>query len=331
MNDAVTPAPAPTQSGHPAPVPGAEVDLSVTIKTPSGELRLRHPLLPASGTFGYGEEFEPFVEPGLFAAVIGKSISLERRHGNPPPRTIETPAGLLNSIGLQNPGLEAFIANYLPRLARYGAPVIVNLVGRTVEDYCQLVDALEAESAVSGYELNISCPNVTEGLRFGQDPLATRALVAAVRPRTRKLLIAKLTPNVTDIAEQAVAAERGGADCISLINTLRAMSVDWRRRRSRIGTLAGGLSGPAIRPIALRMVHEASEAVEIPVCGIGGITAPEHVLEFLVVGAAFVQIGTHLYREPACVPDWLEQIRALLRAEGIARIADLVGTLKVAD
>lgn len=303
-------------------------DLSIEIAGPAGTLRLAHPILPASGTFGYGREFEPFLPPGTFAAVVGKSISREPRAGNPPQRTIETPAGLLNSIGLQNPGLERFLDEYLPRLAAYGVPVIVNIVGNVVDDYCYLAEHLSTHPAVSAIELNVSCPNVTDGLRFGLDPDATRQLVAAVRTQTDLPLVAKLTPNVTDIAEQARAAEEGGANALSLINTLRGMALDWRTRRSRIGRPTGGLSGPAIRPVALRMVWEASSAVGIPVCGIGGITAPEHVLEFMVAGASFVQVGTHLYREPACLPAWLDRIRAWLAEEGVARIADLVGTFR---
>ncbi|MGE3164157.1 MAG: dihydroorotate dehydrogenase [Planctomycetota bacterium] len=307
---------------------GPTVDLSIRIDGPNRSLQLAHPILPASGTFGYGREFEPFVPPGTFAAVVGKSISREPRPGNPPQRTVETPAGLLNSIGLQNPGLERFLAEYLPRLAAYGAPVVVNIVGNRIEDYSYLAERLDAEPAVHALELNVSCPNVTAGLRFGLDPRATRQLLEAVRPCTGLPLIAKLTPNVTDIAEQARAAEDGGADALSLINTLRAMALDWRTRRSRIGRATGGLSGPAIRPIALRMVWEASTAVKIPVCGIGGVTAPEHVLEFMVAGAHAVQVGTHLYREPACLPQWLEQIRTWLAEEGIFRVADLVGTFQ---
>ncbi|MCI0652566.1 MAG: dihydroorotate dehydrogenase [Planctomycetes bacterium] len=309
----------------------AAVDLTIAVPAAGGRgkaLHFAHPILPASGTFGYGEEFEPFLAPGTFAAVLGKSISLEPRAGNPPPRTFETPAGLLNSIGLQNPGLDRFLESYLPRLARYGVPVIVNLVGRTVEDYCELATRLGAERAVSAFELNISCPNVSEGLRFGLDPEATRSLVRAVRGCTDLPILAKLTPNVTDIVEQALAAEEGGADMVTLINTLRGMAIDWRTRTSRLGAASGGLSGPAIRPIALCMVHEAAKALRIPVCGIGGITAPEHVLEFMVAGASLVQVGTHLYREPACVLEWIERLRQLLAEAGIQRIRDLVGTFK---
>ena len=307
------------------------VDLSVELDLPhatGGSWRFGHPLLPASGTFGYGEEFEPFIPPGTFAAVIGKSISLEPRGGNPPPRTHETPAGLLNSIGLQNPGLDDFLADYLPRLARYGVPVIVNIVGRTLDDYRELAGRLGREETVAGLELNISCPNVTEGLRFGLDPDATRQLVAAVRAETDRPLIAKLTPNVTDIVEQARAAQDGGADMVSLINTVRGMAIDWRRRSSRIGTVTGGLSGPAIRPIAMAMVHDASRALDIPVCAIGGVSDPEHVLEFMVAGASLVQVGTHLYREPACLLEWLDELGRLLADAGIERIQDLVGTFE---
>lgn len=288
-------------------------------------LELSHPVLPASGTFGYGEEFEPFLPPGTFSAIVPKSISVEARIGNPPPRAIETPSGLLNSIGLQNPGLDQFVESYLPRLQRYGVPILVNVVGRTVEDYCKVVETLEGLPLVAGFELNVSCPNVKEGLLFGLDPLATSQLIRAVRPLTRGVLMAKLTPNVTDIAEQAVAAEEAGADSISLINTIRAMAVDWRSGKSRIGTETGGLSGPAIRPIALRMTMEASRAVQIPVCAIGGICSAEHVLEFISVGASLVQVGTHLYREPTCLPQLLQDLRHLLAAGDFTSLDDVRG------
>jgi len=304
------------------------VDLSVELPTRRGPWRLPHPILPASGTFGYGEEFEPFIPPGTFAAIVPKSISVEVRRGNAPPRCIETPAGLLNSIGLQNPGLEAFRERYLPMLRRYGAPILVNVVGKELEDYVTVVDTLHEEEGVAGFELNVSCPNVKEGLRFGLDPDATGQLVAAVREVTDLPLMAKLTPNVTDIVEQARAAEEAGADIISLVNTLRGMMVDWRTRRSMVGTATGGLSGPAIRPVALRMVWEVASAVDVPVCGIGGITDPEHVLDFTVVGASLVQVGTHLYRDPACLIGWLERLEELLAAEGIARLSDLRGTFE---
>ncbi|OUU21481.1 MAG: dihydroorotate dehydrogenase B catalytic subunit [Planctomycetia bacterium TMED53] len=302
------------------------VDLSVRIPSPKGILELAHPVLPASGTFGYGEEFEPFLPPGTFSAIVPKSISVEQRPGNPPPRAIETPSGLLNSIGLQNPGLDLFISDYLPRLQRYGVPILVNVVGKTIEDYCQVVEALEGRELVLGYELNVSCPNVKEGLRFGLDPEATAALISAVRERTGGVLMAKLTPNVTDIAEHAVAAQEAGADAVSLINTIRAMAVDWRSGKSRIGTDTGGLSGPAIRPVALRMAWEAAEAVEIPVCAIGGISNAEDILEFVSVGASMVQVGTHLYREPTCLIEILQQLRELLAQEGYGSLEELRGS-----
>ena len=302
------------------------VDLSVRIPSPKGILELAHPVLPASGTFGYGEEFEPFLPPGTFSAIVPKSISVEQRPGNPPPRAIETPSGLLNSIGLQNPGLDLFISDYLPRLQRYGVPILVNVVGKTIEDYCQVVEALEGRELVLGYELNVSCPNVKEGLRFGLDPEATAALISAVRERTGGVLMAKLTPNVTDIAEHAVAAQEAGADAVSLINTIRAMAVDWRSGKSRIGTDTGGLSGPAIRPVALRMAWEAAEAVEIPVCPIGGISNAEDILEFVSVGASMVQVGTHLYREPTCLIEILQQLRELLAQEGYGSLEELRGS-----
>ena len=302
------------------------VDLSVRIPSPAGTLQLSHPVLPASGTFGYGEEFEPFLPPGTFSAIVPKSISVEPRPGNPPPRSIETPAGLLNSIGLQNPGLDLFVSDYLPRLQRYGVPVLVNVVGKSIEDYCQVVETLDGKDLVLGYELNVSCPNVKEGLRFGLDPDATGALISAVRERTSGVVMAKLTPNVTDIAEHALAAQEAGADAVSMINTIRAMAVDWRKGQSKIGTETGGLSGPAIRPVALRMVWEACQAVDIPVCAIGGISSAEHILEFVSVGASMVQVGTHLYREPTCLIEILHELRELLAQEGYGSLEDLRGS-----
>jgi dihydroorotate dehydrogenase (NAD+) catalytic subunit len=304
----------------------SSVDLSIRIPSPAGTLELTHPVLPASGTFGYGEEFEPFLPPGTFSAIVPKSISVEQRPGNPPPRAIETPAGLLNSIGLQNPGLDLFVSDYLPRLQRYGVPILVNVVGKTIEDYCQVVETLEGMDLVLGYELNVSCPNVKEGLRFGLDPEATGALIAAVRERTAGVIMAKLTPNVTDIAEHAIAAQQAGADAVSMINTIRAMAVDWRKGKSRIGTDTGGLSGPAIRPVALRMVWEAAQAVDIPVCAIGGISNAEHILEFVSVGASMVQVGTHLYREPTCLIGILSELRELLAQEGYSSLESLRGS-----
>ena len=303
-----------------------QVDLSVSIPAPRGPLVLSHPIIPASGTFGYAEEFEPFVAPGAYAAVLGKSISIEPRPGNAPPRTQEMPAGLLNSIGLQNPGIDRFLDSYMPRLANYGVPVIVNIVGKTTEDYAQLVERLDKVPTVSAIELNVSCPNVKEGLQFGLEPEASRNLVATVRALTDLPLIAKLTPNVTDIAEQGLAVQEGGANAVSLINTVRAMAIDWRSRRSRIGTPTGGLSGPAIRPIAVRMVYEVARAVSIPVCGIGGIATPQDVLEFAVAGASFVQVGTHLYREPSCVVEWVDELRILLASAGLDSLQSLVGS-----
>jgi len=303
----------------------SRVKLLVKIPCPRGSLELSHPVLPASGTFGYGEEFEPFLPPGTFSAIVPKSISVEARSGNPPPRAVETPAGLLNSIGLQNPGLDQFLDSYLPILQSYGVPILVNVVGRTIEEYCTVVEALEGQPLVEGYELNVSCPNVKEGLRFGLDPQATASLIRAIRPLTDGVLMAKLTPNVTDIAEQAVAAEEAGADAISVINTLRAMAVDWRTGKSRIGTETGGLSGPAIRPIALRMTMEVCRLVNVPVCAIGGICSAQDILEFISVGASLVQVGTHLYREPTCLPGILDEMRELLASEGMDSLEALRG------
>lgn len=294
-----------------------------------GPLTLKNPLLTASGTFGYGEEVESFVDPGVYGGIVGKSISWLPRQGNPLPRVAETPSGMLNSIGLQNPGFEAFVSGYLPRMRRYDTAVVVNLVGDTIDEYVRMAERLDATPGVAAIELNISCPNCpVGGMEFGIRPDATEALVRAVRTAYRGPIFAKLTPNVTDIVPIAKAAEAGGADALSLINTFVGMGVDWRRRRPLLGGITGGLSGPAIKPLALRLVWLVSQACGVPVIGIGGIMTADDVLEFLVAGATAVQIGTVQFVEPRAGLQILEGLERALEEEGIKQIGELVGTLR---
>lgn len=294
-----------------------------------GSLILKNPILSASGCFGYGEEIEAFVDPGLYGGIVGKSISLIPRMGNPLPRVAETASGMLNSIGLQNPGIDAFIDGYLPRMRKYDTSIVVNLVGDTIEEYVEMAERLDAQQGVDALELNISCPNCPQGgMEFGIDPRATERLVREVRKRFRGTLLAKLTPNVTDIVPVARAAEAGGADALSLINTYVGMAIDWRRRQPRLGGITGGLSGPAIKPLALRLVWLVADACSIPVVGMGGIATADDVLEFLVAGATAVQVGTLHFIEPRAVPEILSGLEQAVRGENLGSVRELVGTLR---
>ena len=301
----------------------ADVSLEVQL----GRLRLKNPILVASGTFGYAREMAGFVELGRLGGIVPKTITQEPRQGNPPPRTVETTAGLLNSIGLDNDGIEAFVAHHLPYLRETGTRVIVSIAGRNPEEYVQLAARLESAGGVDGLELNVSCPNVAGGIDFGTDPDQCGKLVAAVRRACSLPLLAKLTPNVTRIAVVAQAAAQGGADAVSVINTLLGMAVDWRRRRPVLGNVLGGLSGPAIKPVALRCVYQVAQAVAVPVVGIGGIATIDDVLEFLVAGASAVQIGTANYYDPTVSQRLVAALPAALAEAGVRRVVDLVGTL----
>lgn len=312
----------------------AELDTRAKRIAPSlevhlGSLTLKNPILSASGCFGYGEEVEAFVDPGIYGGIVGKSISLKPRKGNPLPRVAETASGMLNSIGLQNPGIESFIDSYLPRMRKYDTAIVVNLVGDTIEEYVEMAERLDAEEGVDALELNISCPNCpVGGMEFGIDPVATERLVRKVRKCFRGALLAKLTPNVTDIVPVARAAEAGGADALSLINTYVGMAIDWQRRRPRLGGITGGLSGPAIKPLALRLVWLVARACSVPVVGMGGIATVDDVLEFLVAGATAVQVGTLHFIEPRGVPEILAGLEEALSGENLGSVRDLVGTLR---
>jgi dihydroorotate dehydrogenase (NAD+) catalytic subunit len=293
-----------------------------------GGLFLKNPVMTASGTFGYGEEYAPFVDLNLLGAVVVKGLSLEPRLGNPPPRIMETPSGMLNAVGLQNVGVRSFIADKLPFLRQFDTRVIANIFGESVEEYQRMAEILGSTEGVHALELNISCPNVKRGgIAFGALPEAAAEITRKVRGATDLPLIVKLTPNVTDIAAIAVAVEAAGADAVSLINTLTGMSVDIERRRPHLANITGGLSGPAIRPVALRMVWQAVQAVKIPVIGIGGILTASDALEFLITGARAVQVGTAHFIQPAAVSKILSGIEDYLGRHGIGKITELIGTL----
>ena len=301
-------------------------DLTVHI----GGVSLKNPVMTASGTFGYGGEFVPFLDLNRLGAVIVKGLSLTPSKGNPPPRIAETPCGMLNAIGLENVGIEAFVREKLPFLKRLSTPTFVNIYGKTVSEYALLAERVEETDGIDGIEVNISCPNVKAGgVAFGVDPDAAFEVVKAVRERTSRLVMAKLSPNVTDIAEIACRVEEAGADAVSLINTITGMAIDIETRRPKIANITGGLSGPAIKPIALRMVWQVARAVKIPVVGIGGIVCAEDALEFFIAGASAVQVGTANFINPCATVDIVEGIDAYCAKRHIARITDVVGTLEV--
>ena len=300
------------------------VDLSVKL----GPLHLSSPLLTASGCSGYGKELDRYHDLGVYGAIVGKSISRNPRLGNDYPRTCETAAGMINAIGLQNEGFDAFVKNTLPKMRSFGTKAIVNAVGHDFEEYVWLVERFDNEEGIAALELNLSCPNVAGGMKFATDPGECERLVAACRAKTRLPLIAKLSPNVTDVPEIACAAERGGADMLSAINTLVGMAVDWRKRKPMVANFTGGLSGPAIKPVALRCVWQAAKAVKIPVIAIGGISTADDVLEFMVAGASACQIGTILFVEPDAGQTIHQGLKQRLIDAGIQKIGDLIGTLE---
>ena len=301
-------------------------DLSVDI----GGIRLKNPVLTASGTFGYAREFETYVDLKRLGAIIVKGLSLLPSAGNPSPRIVETPCGMLNAIGLENVGVESFIADKLPFLERLKTPVFVNIYGTSLEAYAELAGRLDGIEAVTGIEINISCPNVKAGgVAFGVDPKMTAAVVRGVRERTRKPVMVKLSPNVTDITEIALRAEGEGADALSLINTITGMAIDIETRRPKLANITGGLSGPAIRPVALRMVWQVCRKVKVPVIGIGGIIHARDAIEFFIAGATAIQVGTANFVTPRATLDILEGIEQYLAENGIRRMTDLIGSLEM--
>lgn len=289
-------------------------------------LKLKNPVMPASGTYGYGKEYLPFFTPDRLGAIVTKGVSLTPWPGNQTPRIYETPGGMLNAIGLQNPGVEQFIAEAIPFLRTYQTPVIVNIVGKTIEEYAQVAEILNEQPEVSGFELNISCPNIKEGgIAFGTDPLMAAAVTREVRKVTSKPLIVKLSPNVTDITAIALQVESAGADGLSLINTLQGMAIDIRKRKPVLANMIGGLSGPAIKPVALRMVWQTYKKVKIPIIGIGGICNSTDAIEFIMAGATAVGVGTGAFKDPTALIKIIEGIREFLVEEGLANICELKG------
>ncbi len=298
------------------------------LATRVGALELSSPLLTASGTFGHDGEATAFLEPGDLGALVLKTVTPRPRHGNRAPRLVETPCGLMNSIGLENRGVEAFLAENLGALERLPMPVVANAGGESVEEYAAMIRAFGPLDAFAAIEVNLSCPNVQGGsLPFSSSAEAVAEVVAACRALTDKPLWAKLSPNVTRIAPLAAAAEAAGADALTVCNTVLGLAVDWRQRKPALGAGFGGLSGPAVRPIAMRMVREASQAVSIPIVASGGAACADDVLQFLVAGASAVQIGTAGFREPSCVSRVAAELRRELAAEGLTA-AELVGTLE---
>jgi dihydroorotate dehydrogenase (NAD+) catalytic subunit len=299
-----------------------DCDLTVSI----GRMILKNPVVASSGTFGFGEELENFFDLNCLGAIISKGISLKPMAGNPPPRIFETEGGILNSIGLQNPGFEEFVKNKLPYYKKLKTHLIVNFFGNTQKEYVELARRFDDIAGVSGLEMNVSCPNIKRGgIVFGTNPQMACRLVQAVRKATALTLIVKLSPNVTDIASMAKSAEEGGADAVSLVNTFRAMAVNIHTRKPELGNTIGGLSGPAIKPIALRMVWEVSQAVDIPIIGMGGIMNAKDAIEFILVGASAIQIGTANLINPRSGIEVLQGIKKYLVQNRIDRIDELVG------
>ncbi len=302
-------------------------DLNVAL----GRLALPNPIMVASGTFGYAREMEHIVDLNRLGGIVPKTVTFEPRIGNAPWRTVETTAGLLNSIGLDNDGLESFIAHHLPYLAQWDAPAVVSIAGATEQEFVAMARRLAEAPGAAALELNISCPNVSGGVDFGANPEMCRSLVAAVRGVCELPVLAKLTPNVTSIAVMARAAADGGADAICLINTVLGMAVDWRAKRPLLGNIVGGLSGPAIKPIALRCVYQAACAVDIPLVGIGGISSLDDVMEFFVAGASAVQIGAANYYDPKISMKILDTLPAALQQAGAASVAEVTRSLQTPD
>ena len=303
-----------------------KVELNLAVQL--GRLALDNPIMVASGTFGYARELQMLVELNRLGALVPKTITWEPRQGNPPPRTVETTAGLLNSIGLDNDGIESFLTDKLPYLGGIGTKVVVSIAGRTEADFVELARRLDGQPGVAALELNVSCPNVSGGVDFGSNPSTCESVVSHVRAACHCPIITKLTPNVTSIPEMAKSAEAGGTDAIALVNTCLGMAVDWRRRRPRLGNVVGGLSGPAIKPIALRAVYQASGTVSTPLIGIGGIESIDDAMEFFVAGASAVQIGTASFYRPRVSIEILDALPKALAELDASSVSEIVGTLR---
>lgn len=298
--------------------------LSVTLN----RLQLKNPIMVASGTFGYAREMEPFLDFSKLGGIIPKTITTEPRIGNPPPRTVETSAGLLNSIGLDNDGIDLFLEKHLDYLASLDTGLIVNIAGRSIDEMAEMASRLDSyQDQIDALELNISCPNVSGGVDFGTQPELTEKMLKQVTESCQLPIIAKLTPNVTNVVEIAHAAASGGADAVSLINTVQGTAIDWRRRKPVLGGIFGGLSGPAIKPVALRIVCQVSRALEIPIIGVGGISNIDDVMEFIVAGASAVQIGTANFYNPGLAVQIVEELEQIMIQEKCSQVSKLVGSL----
>jgi dihydroorotate dehydrogenase (NAD+) catalytic subunit len=301
------------------------MDLSVAI----GKIKLKNPVMTASGTFGYGEEYAGFIDINELGALVVKGLSLLPKEGNPPPRIVETPAGMLNAIGLQNIGIDKFLQEKLPYLRQFNTPVIVNFFGDSIEEYVKAAERLSSADGVHGLEMNISCPNKEAGWSvFGTDPEVTYRVVSSVRKATDLTLIVKLSPNVTDIALMAKTAEDAGADAVSLINTLTGMAIDIKTRKPKLANIRGGLSGPAVKPVAVRMVWECYQKIGIPIIGMGGIITADDAVEFMLAGASAVAIGTGNFINPGVTMDVLAGIKFFMSAEKINSLKELTGRVE---
>lgn len=303
----------------------SNIDLRVQL----GRLALPNPILVASGTFGYAREMERLVDLSRLGGIVPKTVTQIPRPGNEPWRTVETSAGMLNSIGLDNDGLEAFIAHHLPYLSTCRAPLIVSIAGRTPDEFVAMSQRLDRKEGIAALELNISCPNVSGGIDFATNADSCRTLVSSVRQSCGLPILAKLTPNVTNIADIAAAAAEAGADAVCLINTLLGMAVNWRARRPMLGNVMGGLSGPAIKPVALRCVHQVAQHVDVPIIGIGGIATVDDVMEFFVAGASAIQIGTANYYDPTVSTKILDQLPGAFAEAGVESVASITGSLRM--
>ncbi len=303
------------------------MNLSVDI----GGIRMRNPVMVASGTFGYGPEYADFVDLNQLGAIVVKGIRMDACEGNAPPRMVEVPGGLINAIGLQGPGVDGFVEKYMPFLRQYGVPVLVNIWGKSLEEYGDVAARLDGVDGVAGLEINISCPNVKEGgIAFGTDPAMAAAVIACVRRSTRLPIIPKLSPNVSDIAIFARVAQEEGADAVSLINTIPAMAIDVETRRPVLTNVVGGLSGPAIHPVAVRLVWETAKAVSIPVIGMGGITNAREAVEFLIAGATAVAVGTANFTDPTASIQVVRGITQYLEDHDMDDVRELIGSLILA-
>ncbi len=302
------------------------IDMNIAVKI--ADVTFKNPVTVASGTFGHAERYFALEEVKRLGAITPKTVTFAAQVGNAPVRIFETPSGMINAIGIENPGIDGFIAGKLPSFQKTGVPLIVSILGHTEEQFIGIIEKLNGQQGIACVELNLSCPNLKHKTLVAQDPAATEALVKKIRSLSNFPIIAKLSPNVTDISEIALAAERGGADAVSLVNTFTAMAIDIKKRRSRIGNFTGGLSGPAIRPIAVAMVHKTYQAVKIPIIGMGGIATAEDALEFIIAGATMVAVGTMNFVNPRAPVDVLEGIEAYMKEHKITDIKELIGSVQ---